>query len=253
VFVLRTPNARTARTARTDITYDDSIGGYRNKYKGGNTQSQNNGYIEIHEGFNRTHFRIETSYDFLLNFLSNYSSIMKPLYSFFIIFVFIVVVTYLLSLVLIRIFTEKIRETGPTSVIVKLHQDGKQINRFHIRKPLTNTKSVQIETFDAKQLVQKIRSPPKRQKDKGREIKGRASKGRASKGRASKGRASKGRASKGRASKGRASKRRESKQREELQENFANPSNQGDRYLHQYARDYRDITKKFSRSRVRGA
>ena len=228
MFVLRTPNARTARTARTDITYDDSIGGYRNKYKGGNTQSQNNGYIEIHEGFNRTHFRIETSYDFLLNFLSNYSSIMKPLYSFFIIFVFIVVVTYLLSLVLIRIFTEKIRETGPTSVIVKLHQDGKQINRFHIRKPLTNTKSVQIETFDAKQLVQKIRSPPKRQKDKGREIKGRASKGRAS-------------------------KRRESKQREELQENFANPSNQGDRYLHQYARDYRDITKKFSRSRVRGA
>ena len=226
MFVLRTPTARTARTARTYITYSDSIRAYCKKYKWGETQSEKNGNTEIHEGFNRTHFRIETSYDFLLNFLSNYSSIMKPLYSFFIIFVFIVVVTYLLSLVLIRIFTEKIRETGPTSVIVKLHQDGKQINRFHIRKPLTNTKSVQIETFDAKQLVQKIRSPPKRQKDKGREIKGRASKGRASKGRAS-------------------------KQREELQENFANPSNQGDRYLHQYARDYRDITKKFSRSRVR--
>jgi hypothetical protein len=194
--------------------YSDSIRAYCKKYKWGETQSEKNGYIEIHEGFNRTHFRIETCYDFLLNFLSNYSSTMKPLYSFFIIFVFIVVVTYLLSLVLIRIFTEKIRETGPTSVIVKLHKDGKRTNRFHIRKPLTKQKPVKIESFDTKKLVQKIRSPPKRQLKKKEPRNPRKI------------------------------KERPTKPRKRVQENFSNPTHQGDRYLHRYARDYKDIIKK---------
>ena len=159
---------------------------------------------------------------------------MKPIYCFFVIFVFIIVVTYLLSLVLIRIFTEKIRETGPTSVIVKLHQDGKQINRFHIRKPLTNTKPVQIETFDAKQLVQKIRSPPRSSKTSLHKGKGKR-------------RESRQQESKRQESKRQESRRQESKPRRNLREDFANPPNQGDRYLHQYARDYRDINYKFKK------
>jgi len=179
---------------------------------------------------------------------------MKPIYCFFVIFVFIIVVTYLLSLVLIRIFTEKIRETGPTSVIVKLHQDGKQINRFHIRKPLTNTKPVQIETFDAKQLVQKIRSPPRssktslhKGKGKRRESRQQESKRQESKRQESKRQESKRQESKRQESKRQESRRQESKPRRNLREDFANPPNQGDRYLHQYARDYRDINYKFKK------
>ncbi len=68
---------------------------------------------------------------------------MKPIACYLFILVFVVVTTYLLSLVLIHVFSEKIKETGPQAVVVHVHQDktnGKSSeNKFYVTNNSTNS------------------------------------------------------------------------------------------------------------------
>lgn len=80
---------------------------------------------------------------------------MKPIACYLFILVFVVVTTYLLSLVLIHVFSEKIKETGPQAVVVHVHQDKKNgkssENKFYVTNNSTNSNSTddksEIEGF----------------------------------------------------------------------------------------------------------
>ena len=79
---------------------------------------------------------------------------MKPLACFLFIVVFILVTTYLLSLVLVHVFSEKIKEAKPHSVVVHLH-NKKGKNRYLItnnseNKTVSNGHVQPVEGFIGK-------------------------------------------------------------------------------------------------------
>lgn len=77
------------------------------------------------------------------------------------ILVFVIVVCYFLALVQSHLFSEKLRENGPSSVVVRIYPEGEKPNTFTVRKAKPVDPSIiKVETFDTNQLVQKIRAPP---------------------------------------------------------------------------------------------
>lgn len=147
---------------------------------------------------------------------------MRPLYCFLAVFAVIVTLTYLIALVLIQIFTEKIKETGPSSVVVKVHTDGKEANRFYIRRPKKEARGPSVgtvEPFKVKGLVQKVKAPPKRKGRLGNSSKKRSP------------------------PRKRSSHPRRSKER--VREGFANPLPKQDPRLAHYTKRYQQVEKKF--------
>jgi hypothetical protein len=74
---------------------------------------------------------------------------MKPLACFLFILVFIVITIYLLSLALIHVFSEKIKDTSPQSVVVHIHKKNGKKNKVLITNPVKQTENTHnhIEGF----------------------------------------------------------------------------------------------------------
>ena len=103
---------------------------------------------------------------------------MKPLACFLFILVFIVITTYLLSLVLIHVFSEKIKDTAPQSVVVHIHKKNGKKNKVLITNPdrqhnttttptdniegfLGDTKCTSCSNLSGKKPLKQIITPPK--------------------------------------------------------------------------------------------
>ena len=73
---------------------------------------------------------------------------MKPLACFLFILVFIVITIYLLSLALIHVFSEKIKDTSPQSVVVHIHKKNGKKNKVLITNPVKQTETAHTDHIE---------------------------------------------------------------------------------------------------------
>ena len=113
---------------------------------------------------------------------------MKPLACFLFILVFIVITIYLLSLALIHVFSEKIKDTSPQSVVVHIHKKNGKKNKVLITNPvkqtenthnhiegfLGDTKCTSCSNLSGRKPLKQIITPPKNKskstRDKGSRV-----------------------------------------------------------------------------------